>query len=74
MRSWDTLTGLAKTFVFGGIISLVACRRGLMTHGGATGVGESCTRGVVQGSVLVMVANFFMTLVFNKLWHVMFAP
>jgi phospholipid/cholesterol/gamma-HCH transport system permease protein len=74
MRSWDTLTGLAKTFVFGGIISLVACRRGLMTLGGATGVGEACTRGVVQGSVLVMVANFFMTLMFNKLWHVMFAP
>jgi phospholipid/cholesterol/gamma-HCH transport system permease protein len=73
MRSWDTLTGLAKTFVFGGIICLVACRRGLMTHGGATGVGEACTRGVVQGSVLVMVANFVMTLIFNKLWHVIYA-
>ncbi len=74
MRSWDTLTGLAKTFVFGGIISLVACRHGLMTQGGATGVGEACTRGVVQGSVLVMIANFFMTLSFNKLWHVIYAP
>ena len=71
MRAWDTFTGLSKTLVFGGIISLVACRAGLMTHGGATGVGEACTRGVVQGSVLSMVANFVMTLVTNKLWHLL---
>jgi phospholipid/cholesterol/gamma-HCH transport system permease protein len=69
---WDIMTGLAKTFVFGGVICLVACRRGLMTLGGATGVGEACTRGVVQASVLVMVANFVMTLVFNKLYQVIY--
>jgi phospholipid/cholesterol/gamma-HCH transport system permease protein len=71
MRAWDTFTGLSKTLVFGGIISLVACRAGLMTNGGATGVGEACTRGVVQGSVLSMVANFVMTLITNKLWHLL---
>jgi phospholipid/cholesterol/gamma-HCH transport system permease protein len=74
MRAWDTFVGLTKTFVFGGIICLVACRSGLMTRGGATGVGEACTRGVVQGSILSMIANFVLTLIFNKLWSVFNAP
>jgi phospholipid/cholesterol/gamma-HCH transport system permease protein len=71
MKGWDTFVGLSKTLVFGGIISLVACRAGLMTSGGATGVGEACTRGVVQGSILSMIANFVMTLFFNKIWSLM---
>jgi phospholipid/cholesterol/gamma-HCH transport system permease protein len=74
MRAWDTFVGLSKTLVFGGIICIVACRAGLMTSGGATGVGQACTRGVVQGSILCMIANFIMTLLFNKLWHLINAP
>lgn len=74
MRAWDTFVGLSKTFVFGGIVCIVACRAGLMTNGGATGVGQACTRGVVQGSILCMIANFVMTLIFNKLWHLINAP
>jgi phospholipid/cholesterol/gamma-HCH transport system permease protein len=74
MRAWDTFVGLSKTLVFGGIVCLVACRAGLMTTGGATGVGQACTRGVVQGSILCMIANFIMTLLFNKLWHLINAP
>ncbi len=74
MRAWDTFVGLSKTLVFGGIICLVACRAGLMTRGGATGVGEACTRGVVQGSILSMIANFVLTLMFNKVWSVINAP
>jgi phospholipid/cholesterol/gamma-HCH transport system permease protein len=74
MHAWDTFVGLAKTLVFGGIICLVACRAGLMTRGGATGVGEACTRGVVQGSILSMLANFVLTLIFNKLWQVFNSP
>lgn len=69
MRGFDTVTGLSKPFVFGAIISLVACRRGLMTHGGATGVGEACTAGVVQSSLLIMVSSFVMTLIINQLWR-----
>lgn len=65
---WDVLTGLFKTVIFGGIIALVSCRSGLMTTGGATGVGEACTHGVVQASVLVLVANFMLTLLIQKLY------
>jgi phospholipid/cholesterol/gamma-HCH transport system permease protein len=65
---WDVVTGSLKPIVFGGLIALVSCRRGLLTRGGATGVGEACTTGVVQASVLVLVANFLMSLSFQKLY------
>ncbi len=68
VTTWDILCGLAKTFFFGAIIALVSCRQGLATQGGATGVGQSVTRAVVEASLLVMVVNFVLTLVFNKLW------
>jgi phospholipid/cholesterol/gamma-HCH transport system permease protein len=68
---WDIVTGLSKTVVFGAIISLVSCRQGLRTTGGATGVGTACTLGVVQASLLILVANFLMTVVYNKLWYLM---
>jgi phospholipid/cholesterol/gamma-HCH transport system permease protein len=71
LKPWDVITGNLKPLVFGGLIALVACRRGLMTRGGATGVGEACTRGVVQACVLVLVANFLLSLLFQKLWHLL---
>lgn len=60
---WEIITGLAKTSVFGAIIALVACRAGLATAGGATGVGRACTQGVVTASISILLANFVMTLV-----------
>ncbi len=68
IRLYDIITGLSKPLIFGGLIALVCCRRGLMTRGGATGVGEACTRGVVQASILVLVANFLLSLLFQKIW------
>jgi phospholipid/cholesterol/gamma-HCH transport system permease protein len=72
VQRWDILMGLAKCPFFGAVIGLVACRQGLMTGGGATGVGESCTRAVVQGSLLVLVLNFVLTLVSNALWYLFY--
>jgi phospholipid/cholesterol/gamma-HCH transport system permease protein len=69
LTTWDVVTGSLKPVVFGGLIALVACRRGLLTKGGATGVGEACTKGVVQASVLVLVSNFLMSLLFQKLYE-----
>ncbi len=66
VQRWDILMGLAKCPVFGLLIGLVACRQGMQTGGGATGVGESCTRAVVQGCLLVLVMNFFLTLASNE--------
>jgi phospholipid/cholesterol/gamma-HCH transport system permease protein len=57
----DFIQGLAKPFVFGGIISLVACYYGLKTTGGTEGVGISTTRTVVTASILILVVDYFLT-------------
>jgi len=54
-------TGLVKAFVFGGIISLVACYVGFKTSGGARGIGQSTTRSVVLSFMLILVADYFLT-------------
>jgi phospholipid/cholesterol/gamma-HCH transport system permease protein len=43
----DVFGGLAKTVVFGFLIALIACERGMETRGGAEGVGRSTTSAVV---------------------------
>ncbi len=49
------LSGLAKSFVFGLLIAGIGCFRGLQTARGATAVGDSTTKAVVSGIVLVCV-------------------
>jgi phospholipid/cholesterol/gamma-HCH transport system permease protein len=68
LASWDIIFGLVKATVFGGLIAIAACRQGLATRGGATGVGSACTAAVVQASVMVLIANFVLTLVGDKAW------
>jgi phospholipid/cholesterol/gamma-HCH transport system permease protein len=53
--------GLIKSFVFGGIIALVACYVGLKTSGGARGIGRSTTRSVVLSFMLILVADYILT-------------
>jgi phospholipid/cholesterol/gamma-HCH transport system permease protein len=61
MLAWrDLALGIAKTFVFGAIIALVGCDRGLRTQGGASGVGRATTSAVVLAIVLIYVANYFL--------------
>ena len=57
----DIVMGLSKPVVFGFILASVGCYMGLSTRGGTQGVGVSTTRSVVVGSVLILVADFFMT-------------
>jgi phospholipid/cholesterol/gamma-HCH transport system permease protein len=56
----DFVKGLVKTLVFGAIIAIVACRQGMRTTGGATGVGRSTTSSVVLCVVLIFIADFFL--------------
>jgi phospholipid/cholesterol/gamma-HCH transport system permease protein len=57
----DVLSGLAKTFVFGWIIAMVACFSALETTGGTAGVGRATTRTVVVASIAVLISDFFLT-------------
>ncbi|HUM03577.1 MAG TPA: ABC transporter permease [Thermoanaerobaculia bacterium] len=57
----DLTSGLVKSAVFGGLLTLIGCQCGFDTRGGAEGVGRSTTRAVVAGSLAVLVADFFLT-------------
>jgi phospholipid/cholesterol/gamma-HCH transport system permease protein len=57
----DVIMGLAKTLIFGGIIAVVGCDRGLRTGGGAAGVGRSTTSAVVLAIVLIYVSDYFLS-------------
>jgi phospholipid/cholesterol/gamma-HCH transport system permease protein len=57
----DFLTGLAKSVVFGGLITLIGCYNGLETDGGTEGLGRSTTDTVVQVAMAVIVSDFFLT-------------
>ena len=57
----DLLAGISKPLVFGLIIGLVSCHKGLTTTGGTVGVGRSVTSAVVQSSVCIIIADFFLS-------------
>lgn len=57
----DITNGLIKSAVFGLILSWVGCYKGFYTYGGARGVGLATTKAVVISSILILIANYFLT-------------
>lgn len=57
----DMLDGLGKTIVFGFLIGVVGCYKGLETRGGTEGLGRSTTGTVVTSSLVVFISDFFLT-------------
>lgn len=64
LTSWDIISSVIKSFVFGGIISTISCAWGFTTTGGAKGVGESTTSAVVLSLVSIFIADFGLSLLF----------
>lgn len=64
-RVADVATGLIKGTVFGVIIVIVSCARGIHAKDGAVGVGHATTRAVVDSSLAILVVNFFLSLLLN---------
>ena len=63
----DLIGGIGKAFVFGIVVAAVGCLRGLQTKSGASAVGESTTRAVVSGLVLITVVDGVFAVVFYAL-------
>lgn len=59
---WDIIGGMIKASVFGLILSLISTYMGFHTKGGAQGVGAATTKSVVVGSILILIANYFLSL------------
>lgn len=57
----DLVVALVKTWVFGVVVILIACQRGLETKGGARGVADAVNAAVVLGVVTVFVLNLVIT-------------
>jgi phospholipid/cholesterol/gamma-HCH transport system permease protein len=60
------LTGLIKSVVYGGVISIISCHKGMTCGEGAVGVGRATTEAVVYSSITVLISNFFLTLFLNR--------
>jgi len=63
----DVISGLTKATIFGGMLSLISCYKGMTCGEGAEGVGRATTEAVVFSSISMLISNFFLTLVLNKL-------
>ena len=57
----DLMQGLSKSVAFGFILATVGCYKGLTVRGGTQGVGRATTQSVVISSVLIIVADTFLT-------------
>ncbi len=53
----DFLAGFVKSFVFALLVAGIGCLRGLQTSAGASAVGDSATRAVVSGIILLVVVD-----------------
>nr|MCU0239926.1 ABC transporter permease [Pyrinomonadaceae bacterium] len=67
IQTEDLIGGLIKPFVFGFIIGIISCHKGLSTSGGTVGVGRSTTNAVVLSSIVVIITDFFLSRIIQVL-------
>ncbi len=66
ITNFDIFSGFAKAFVFGIVIITISCYRGMITKGGAAGVGRATTNSVVICYSVILIMNFFLTILLNS--------
>ena len=64
LKAIDVISGLVKATIFGFIIAIIACYSGYRADKGAQGVGKATTAAVVNSSILILFANYFLTELF----------
>lgn len=57
----DVLKGLLKAAIFGWVVAIVGCWKGMSTRGGAQGVGAATTNSVVVSLITIFVSNYFLS-------------
>ena|ERR1051325_5056145 len=61
------VTGVIKSFIYGGIIAIISCYKGMTCSEGAEGVGRATTEAVVYSAITILISNFFLTLTLNRI-------
>lgn len=62
MEPFDMVGGMIKGAVFGGIIAIIGCHKGLYAKQGAEGVGVATTAAVVLSIILIFISNYFLSI------------
>jgi phospholipid/cholesterol/gamma-HCH transport system permease protein len=62
----DVMIGLIKAFIYGGILTLIGCYKGMTCGLGAKGVGRATTEAVVYSSITILITNFFLTMLLER--------
>ena len=57
----DLYIGVMKSVVFGMIVALVGCDRGMTCEAGAEGVGRATTQSVVYSIIMIFAANYLLS-------------
>jgi phospholipid/cholesterol/gamma-HCH transport system permease protein len=60
--------GLIKSAVYGGIVALSGCLRGMQCGRSAAAVGEAATSAVVTGIVGIIVSSAILTVIYLEVW------
>ena len=63
----DLLGGLFKSLVYGSLVALAGCKQGMSCGSSAMAVGQSTTRAVVAGIVLIVVSASVLTIIYINL-------
>lgn len=67
----DVAVGVIKAVVFGGIVAIIGCYKGLWCGQGAEGVGRATTEAVVYSSITILIANFFLTMSLGRVMNLL---
>ncbi len=65
----DLNSGIIKSLIFGALLAVISCYKGIHCREGAEGVGHATTEAVVYSSIAILISNFFLTLLLNQLLH-----
>ncbi len=57
----DLYIGVIKSIIFGIIVALVGCDRGMTCEAGAEGVGKATTQSVVYSIIMIFAANYLLS-------------
>ncbi len=65
----DVVIGMIKAVIFGGIVGLIGCYKGMYCGEGVEGVGWATTEAMVYSSITILISNFFLTLTLGRILH-----
>lgn len=73
VTSWDVLTGIGKSIVFGWLIGIISCYHGFHCERGARGVGRAVTTSFVATFVAIILTDLVLVRFFKNIYPMIFS-